>query len=487
MSNATNDIGTDYPLEIEVVSPLHIGSGAPDLVDDLDFVRGRQIYVIDVDRVLAALPADRLGQAEAATPLSRLLNADEYAQYARYALNDPTAGRERVPNIRPHIKDTRGQPYIPGSSLKGAIRTALAWAMLRGTPADVQVGRLERNPRFADAPLEAQLFGSGGTFLPPHQDLFRALAVADSRPADSVELAQVALHSLRDRGGKRELVSKGDRWSFFIEVVPQGATLETAVRLDDYLLDPQIIRRARLPQKQDWLRGWLTYCHAFSQAVIAHERNFYAQHGPAAAQRFYERLAAEAEATEQGRESLLQIAWGTGWNSKTVGTALDASTLESVRGRYRLGRRNYPVFPKSRRLIRAGAAPNVPLGWVRLRLTEPTAEAYVPETTVEPAPVKATAPPPQRDKPPTGQPQRIEDLEPGMVLEGRVDGIANFGAFVDIGVGRNGLVHISELKEGWVDNVRNVVQEGQQVRVRVLNVDLERNRIGLSMKGVEQP
>lgn len=86
----------------------------------------------------------------------------------------------------------------------------------------------------------------------------------------------------------------------------------------------------------------------------------------------------------------------------------------------------------------------------------------------------------------TDRPTRLEDLEPGMEVEGRVDGIANFGAFIDLGVGHNGLVHISKLKDGWVDNVANVVKEGQRVRVRVLDVDLQRKRISLSMIGVSQ-
>lgn len=76
----------------------------------------------------------------------------------------------------------------------------------------------------------------------------------------------------------------------------------------------------------------------------------------------------------------------------------------------------------------------------------------------------------------------IEDLSPGMDLEGRVSNVTNFGAFVDIGVKRDGLVHLSELSDKWIDDPRTVVQVGQVVRVRVLEVDKARGRIGLSMK-----
>ncbi|MDA1192852.1 MAG: helix-hairpin-helix domain-containing protein, partial [Candidatus Poribacteria bacterium] len=80
--------------------------------------------------------------------------------------------------------------------------------------------------------------------------------------------------------------------------------------------------------------------------------------------------------------------------------------------------------------------------------------------------------------------QSLDDLEIGMELEGRVTNVTNFGAFVDIGVKRDGLVPLSELSEKWVDDPREVAQVGQIVRVQVMEVDLERGRVGLSMKRV---
>ena len=76
----------------------------------------------------------------------------------------------------------------------------------------------------------------------------------------------------------------------------------------------------------------------------------------------------------------------------------------------------------------------------------------------------------------------LDDLQQGMVLEGRVSNVTNFGAFVDIGVKRDGLVHLSELSDNWVDDPRQVVKVGQIVKVRVMEVDHARGRIGLSMK-----
>lgn len=78
----------------------------------------------------------------------------------------------------------------------------------------------------------------------------------------------------------------------------------------------------------------------------------------------------------------------------------------------------------------------------------------------------------------------IDDLREGMELLGTVRNVVDFGAFVDVGVHQDGLVHISELSERFVRHPSEIVEVGQQVKVRVIGVDRERNRISLSMKGV---
>ncbi|OBI80388.1 Tex family protein [Mycobacterium asiaticum] len=78
--------------------------------------------------------------------------------------------------------------------------------------------------------------------------------------------------------------------------------------------------------------------------------------------------------------------------------------------------------------------------------------------------------------------QKITDLKPGMVLEGVVTNVAAFGAFVDIGVHQDGLVHVSAMADRYVSDPHDVVRSGQVVRVRVTDVDVERQRIGLTLR-----
>ncbi|OFN52595.1 RNA-binding transcriptional accessory protein [Corynebacterium sp. HMSC055G02] len=78
--------------------------------------------------------------------------------------------------------------------------------------------------------------------------------------------------------------------------------------------------------------------------------------------------------------------------------------------------------------------------------------------------------------------EKVSDLQPGMILEGTVTNVAAFGAFVDVGVHQDGLVHVSNMARGFVSDPHEVVRSGEVVKVKVLDVDVERNRIGLSLR-----
>ncbi len=83
--------------------------------------------------------------------------------------------------------------------------------------------------------------------------------------------------------------------------------------------------------------------------------------------------------------------------------------------------------------------------------------------------------------------EKVSDLRPGMILEGVVTNVAAFGAFVDIGVHQDGLVHVSALSNTFVKDPHTVVKAGQIVKVKVLEVDLQRQRIALSMRMGDEP
>ena len=83
--------------------------------------------------------------------------------------------------------------------------------------------------------------------------------------------------------------------------------------------------------------------------------------------------------------------------------------------------------------------------------------------------------------------EKVSDLEPGMILEGTVTNVAAFGAFVDVGVHQDGLVHVSAMSKGYVSDPHDVVKSGEVVTVKVMDVDVERQRIGLSLRLDDEP
>lgn len=86
----------------------------------------------------------------------------------------------------------------------------------------------------------------------------------------------------------------------------------------------------------------------------------------------------------------------------------------------------------------------------------------------------------------SGDIMELKDLKPGTELMGTVRNVIDFGVFVDIGVHEDGLVHISQLSDRYVKHPLDVVKVGQVVKVRVLDVDVKKKRISLTMKGVSQ-
>ena len=80
----------------------------------------------------------------------------------------------------------------------------------------------------------------------------------------------------------------------------------------------------------------------------------------------------------------------------------------------------------------------------------------------------------------------MEDLKPDMILKGTVRNVIDFGAFIDIGVHQDGLVHVSELSEKYIKHPLEAVSVGDIVQVKVISVDMSKKRISLTMKNIQQ-
>ena len=478
-----SQLHTRIEVTVELLSPLHIGSGT-ELLLDYDIVPyGEHTYRVNEEALLeqALLQAESEGAAAvnqvlAGRPAAELLTeadfADPHSPLFRYVMPGTPFTTTAGAKVQEQIKDVHDQLYLPGSSLKGALRTVLAWGIYAGQKRKPDLGKLKRSRSWAAQPLEQELFGRD-----PNRDFLRALHVEDSQPLEPD--GHLALRTV-------QVYPAG--LPIDVEAVGPGTVFRTAITVDEYGFSQGVARQLGWQNKRQLIERLpvLAKRHA-RQRLLAEAEYFKARGGPVGAMRFYDSLI-NTWSELAGNEFIVQIGWGAGWESKTLGSGMlrqDDRAFEQLLKQYRMTRgRRQPgdPFPRSRTLALRGGEPALPLGWVRVKLV-----GFVPGEK------PAVAPPPE-EKPtkhppalPIGGPQHPQDLQPGQVLEGTVRTIVPYGAFVDIGVGRDGLVHISQLAEGYVTNVEEVVQVGRRVRVKVLSVERREGKwlISLTMKGME--
>jgi len=434
-----------YRFDLFPLTPIHIGTG--ESLDPFEYVvDGDTLYRFILDDFLLAL--DREGQArfveavEQSVPATRRF-VSEHTQVAkhasRFAADVSTAacalyeGRMADGVAHPEVFScmrTDERPYIPGSSLKGALRTALLYhAMDKDNP--------ERDAR----KLEQAVF----RFRRVQEDPFRAFKVGDGSVLESrTRVRAVAVNTQRAGQWSKDV-------DVLVETVP-GALSDTG----------EVTSQHPVTFDADFYRYHERAFHLSPGAVLAACRDFYGTH--LAAERettrglpqtaaAYDALVARAESLPD-HACLVRMAWGSGRDATTVAYAL----------------RDAPS-PRSRRLTADG----FPLGWAELAVFDAEGEPVIVE-----APTVAVGAPPER-APREARPRSLRDLREGMVLEGTVRRTVNYGAFVDVGVGRDGLIHISKLADRFVERVEEIVRSGDRVRVRVLDVDVERRRISLQL------
>lgn len=437
---------TAYRFQMTPLTPIHVGTG--ESLEPFEYVvDGDTLYRFMLDDFLLALDRDdqaRFVEAvERSIPETRSFVTDHRAvavDVARFTATISPAARALYdgrmeggvahPEVPACIR-TAERPYVPGSSLKGALRTALLYhAMDKDNPA--------RDARR----LEQEVFD----FKWVQQDPFRAFKLGDGRPLlGQTRVRAVAVNTRR-----------GGHWSedvaVLVETVP-GALSDGVEEVSNHAVtfDADFYRyhQNAFPLSPG---GVLAACRDFYGTHLAAEREYTKDLPQAAAA--YAALAARAGELPD-HACLVRLAWGSGRDATTVAYGL------------RDGR-----SPTSRRFTADG----FPLGWAELAIYDAAGEPLAVEETMP-----AAAAPPKPTPAEGAQPRTLHDLRRGMVLEGTVRRTARYGAFVDVGVGRDGLIHISKLADHFVEQVETIVMSGDRVRVEVLDVDVERRRISLKL------
>ncbi len=366
-----------YDVTVSLLTPLHIGTGR-DLLHQYDYaIHNGKTWRINEDALLDAQDVDdpRLVAQLAQRPPVELLNKSDFQEgspFFRYVLRGTPRSSAEGAQLKEQIKDAYDRPYLPGSSLKGALRTAIAWYGWGQGRFRPEISRLGRSRKWAAVDYERQLLGKN-----PNHDLLRALQVGDS---DSVDGS--ALMVLNARVLNR--IGKLSGAPVEMEAIRPDTSFRLRMKLDRALFSDWAKHGGLNLAGASWLLQLGDVVQAHSTDRIQRELAWFKQmKGMERVVGFYQQLANVAPRLG-GRRFLVELGWGTGWQSKTFGSRLQADQrfMERIIDDYRLarGRRQQgDPFPKSRRAAVAfrrdprgsvSETPASPLGWALVEMKE---------------------------------------------------------------------------------------------------------------------
>jgi len=289
----------------------------------------------------------------------------------RYILRGAPRSGKVDARMKSFIKDSQDRPYIPGSSLKGALRTALAWTGWDEVKPKLDRSAIGNSKSWAGQPLEKKLFGPD-----PNHDLLRALHVADLfGPQEAGEgLLIVNAQVLTPRNAQSPIE---------LETLPGDITFKGSITIDEALFGDMAEKELHFRNRRHWLGELTARAQAHSRARIAELLEWFekADQAYAAVAKFYRQL----NGAELGSgQALVQLGWGSGWDGKTFWTHIqkDAALFERLVEDFRMhkaGRDSPPrkigdAFPRSKRAamtVKKGVAQAVaPFGWALLEMKE---------------------------------------------------------------------------------------------------------------------
>ncbi len=348
-----------YDVTLTVQSALHIGDGTR-LVRDVDWVYEQgSAHVIDVDRALDLMDRMELDRARDGA-IARALGQARRAEVTKAVLPVFRFGSDAEPHeVLALIRDPDGRPYVPGSSIKGAIRTALLRTLLRALPAtrgllqSVRAGGRSPASQLEDEHLRI-LAPPGRSAEPQNRDLLRLVRVSDFRPMRNVEAAFVPVTVRRVDDGRAVL-------TVWAESVLRGSRFRGTISLDLGLASELRAPAELLERLQEEIRADTEHFLREAEDWAGAPYGDWVPHASG--------------------NCLAVLGWGTGWLAHTIGPLVPASERRPLARQLRLGRQapdNVP-FPRSVKVGtvdsalfggRPGTPFAVPMGVVSLQFRE---------------------------------------------------------------------------------------------------------------------
>lgn len=377
--------------QLETLTSVHIGSGEVLNFMDGCYANGRW-YHIDLNKVLEH-PATDINALTSEMSHRDFRWSDYFSRHnmdaaAFSTYNILCAQSPETTEIREAIKTIEHHPYIPGSTIKGALRTALLGEILiennevydkTQNELNNMINRPPRgNPRREQPArkIENHAFGKD-----PNHDLLRALQISDTEPieTDALEIGTAWTVTLNSNDQLVRKVDRGKEYKNFVQQIRTGQRFTFTLKIDDLLLREQEKKRLRFSDFQEQkLRSIAKACSSLASDMLPAELEFYDIYDLDRIARLYIKLE-DLNNDLPENAFLLQIGWGTGYLANTA-TAVFANTHDpprerwlEIQKRFKLGesrsrREHYDKreFPKTRRILYEGQRPIAPFGWVKI-------------------------------------------------------------------------------------------------------------------------
>lgn len=364
MSDLVNQYSI-YDVDVRIITPVHFGTGRS-LLQDYDYViHSGKTWRLDESAILEEAWSEDPNQARilARTPPGQLLEDRDFvggSRLFRYVIPGAPRSRQEGSQLQEQMKDVHDRPYIPGTELKGALRTALAWYGWEKKGLRPERYKLGRRKKWAGRSFERDIFGEN-----PNHDLLRALHVGDSAPLEDGGLMVVNVQVLTPKGAGSPIE---------LEAIKPGVTFRLQMKLDEALFSEWAGRHRLDIAGLEWLRSLPDVVKAHTAEMLKKEVEWYSGAEARRCLGFVKKIAGARLASNS---FLVQVGWGTGWHTKTLDGRLEESEafLEGIISDYRLARRRRQYgdpFPKSRRVVMVGGGktPAVPMGWVQVTMNE---------------------------------------------------------------------------------------------------------------------
>lgn len=428
------------PVGMEILTPLHIGSGIL-LKKDFDFVSTRKGTVIIPQHVLFRYLEQHPEKAQdiANNPGELKYVLDELANRSEEGvLHHGQQVHEE--DIHEFMRDAWGQPLIPGSSMKGALRTVIFRDCVKSTQLNIHA-RLQNDSKDLGKKISKVVLGAS-----PNKDLMRVLSVRDAAlTTKHLDLYQCAILSVGQNqqalwktAGPKNAPNPSEATKITIEALRPGTRWNGTLSYDQFLRNLPLATSgfpSAFPSRMDLPTLLNTHARDFLNKEL----------------RFLTALSGLSETyitglryllgridTLEPNTALLRVGWGGGWKAMT-GDPYSENDLSEIRtkthsGRpsYRLGKyqgnQPFGIFPKSRRMILRGSDPCWMPGWILIRFENPYSKEELHASTQanEPAPNSSpihTDTPPSTPPPPLDRMPRNGEIVRAVIVEASAENL----------------------------------------------------------------